>query len=162
MRIMAFMAICLLGALQSAALQAESGAPSKLLGRWTLDISKLPLPPGATPPRSVTLTVAEHGQDKWKTTIDTVNADGSTIRAEATYPLDGQRAPVAGSLDVDTIAVARPEADVLVMATSRNGRPSNTRIFTVSPDGKAQTETIVSHGPDGLPVTRANHWTRVD
>ncbi len=162
MRIVPLVAICLAALLQSAAAQADSAPASGLLGRWALDIAKLPRPLGATPPKSVTLTFIDQGASHWKTTIDTVNADGSAIHAESTYGLDGTVAPVTGSFDVDMVSVVRPEANVLVMGTSLKGRPGNTRLFTVSPDGKSQTETIVSHGPDGLPATRANHWSRVD
>jgi hypothetical protein len=134
---------------------------SPLLGAWQLDISKLPLPPGATPPKSVTLTVVEESPGQWKTMIDTVNADGTAIHAQSIYTLDGKPAPVSGSSDVDVVSVTSPEPSILIMGTSQAGKPSNTRIFTVTLDGKTQIETIVSHRPDGLPATRTNWWKRL-
>ena len=133
---------------------------SKLIGVWNLDVSKLPLPPGGIPPRSVTLRVADVGGGKWQTTIDTVNADGTKLHAESSYSLDGVPAPVTGAMDADTVSVTCPDADTLVMGAGKRGALATVRVFTVSADGKHQTETIVALGQNGKPTTRTNSWTR--
>jgi len=137
---------------------------SPLLGTWKLDTSKLPIPPGAKPPRSVTLVVSDVGDGRWKTVIDTVNADGTMRHAQATYPLDGTPASVSDTMggEVDTVSVTRPGASVLVIGATLAGNLSTARVFTVSPDGQHQTETILWRGEDGKPHTRTNAWTRIE
>ncbi len=88
--------------------------------------------------------------------------DGTTRHAEAIYPLDGTPAAVADSMggEVDTVSITCPSASTLVMGATLAGNLSTTRVFTVSADGRYQTETIVWRGPDGKPHTRTNTWTR--
>jgi hypothetical protein len=158
------MTVLLAATLGIASAGAETPTTSPLLGIWKLDVSKLPLPPGAKPPRSVTLVVAEVGQGRWKTTIDTVNADGTTRHSEATYGIDGTPAAVSDSMggEVDTVSITRPTPSTLIMGTTLGGNLGTTRVFTVLPDGRHQTETVVWRGDDGKPHTRTNAWTRVE
>jgi hypothetical protein len=53
-----------------------------------------------------------------------------------------------------------PGDRILVMGAGMAGNPSNTRVFTVSADGKTMQETIVSHGPGNIPATRVNSWKK--
>lgn len=157
-------AITVLAALAAAAGSAQAAAPqrSPLLGVWRLEVSRLPLPRGVRGPRSVTLVVSTVGQGRWKTTIDTVNADGTARRAQATYRTDGTPAAVADTMggEVDTVSITCPNPSTLVMGATLRGHWSTTRVFTVAPGGKHQTETILWLGPDGKPHTRTNTWTR--
>ena len=54
---------------------AESVRGSPLVGRWSVDVSRLPMPPEARP-RSVTITFADV-DGKWATTVDIVDAGGN-------------------------------------------------------------------------------------
>jgi hypothetical protein len=139
---------------------AEPPKHSHLLGVWKLDTSKLPSDVQA--PRSVALVVSDVGGGKWKTVIDTVNADGNV--RQATYPRNGTPASVSDTMGregrhrIDHV----PGASVLAMGATLAGNLSTTRVFTVSPDGKHQTETILWRGEDGKPHIRTNAWTRVE
>ncbi len=153
-------AALVVGVLQCVALPARAG-PSKLLGSWLINVSKLPVPSGGAAPKSVNLTIADDHDGKWTMTIDVVDQSGKRIHQELEFTTDGKPAPVAGSVDVDTVSVTCPDVRTMVMATSKNKLPSNTRIFSVSETGTVLTETIVSHGSDGTPAQRTNSWTRV-
>jgi hypothetical protein len=135
---------------------------SPLLGVWMLDVSKVPLPPGAKPPLSVTLTLRDLDDSRWNMVIDTVNADGSRRHAESTFRLDGAPAAVSDSAgaEVDTASITCPNASTMVIGATTGGQLSTTRVFTVSADGRHETETIIWRGLDGKPHTRTNSWTR--
>jgi hypothetical protein len=120
------------------------------------------MPPDARPPISVTLRVVEISDQEWKTSIDTVNADGTARHSESTYRVDGTPADVSDTMggEVDTVSITCPTGSTLVMGTTLAGKLGTTRVFTVLPDGRHQTETIIWLGPDGKPRTRTNSWTR--
>ena len=136
---------------------AYAAAPTQLLGRWAVDVSKLPVP---TPPKSVTLTLSDLGDGSLRMEIDTIGTDDSKAHAEATFKMDGTLAKVQGSLDVDTVSVTLPNHLSMTMGTAMAGHPSNSRVFTLSDDGRHMVETIISHAPDGMPRTRSNTWVR--
>jgi hypothetical protein len=128
-----------------------------LLGTWGVDVSKLTMP---QPPRSVTIALAEAGDGKFKMTVDIVSSDGTESHAEGTFKPDGIPVAARGSLDVDIVSMTMPSQRILVMGAGMAGNPSNTRVFSLSDDGKQMIETIVSHGSDGTPHTRVNTWNR--
>jgi hypothetical protein len=73
---------------------------------------------------------------------------------------DGTPATARGSSDVDVVSMTMPSRRILVMGAGMAGNPSNTRVFSLSDEGKQMIETIVGHGPDGTPYTRVNTWNR--
>jgi hypothetical protein len=129
----------------------------RFFGSWQVDVSKLPIP---EPPASVTITWESAGGGKLKMNVDIVDRSGAKSHAEATIALDGTPARAVGSLDVDVVSITMPSDRVLVMGAGMAGNPSNTRVFTISDDGKRMTETIVSHGAGNIPATRVNIWTK--
>jgi hypothetical protein len=138
---------------------AKASAPSPLLGTWTVDVSRLPMPPEARP-KSVTVAFSDAGGEKWKIDVNIVNVDGPAIHAYGTYPLDGTAMPGQGStIEADTGAIRLPAPNVLVLGLGKGGMPASTRIYTVSADGKSMIETAVNH--NGVPVMRTNYFTRV-
>ena len=139
---------------------AKSPAASPLLGAWTVDVSRLPIPPEQRP-KSVTFTYSDLGEGKWATQVDIVAADGSATHGTTSYLRDGTSWPVQGSPEADTTAVMTPKADVLVMALSKGGVPGSIRIYTVAPDGKSMTETATYFSRDGKPVMRTNYFKRI-
>ena len=136
---------------------AFSGDKHLLLGTWAVDVSKLTMP---QPPKSVTIALAEAGDGIFKMTVDIESPDGTTSHAEGTFKPDGAPATARGSSDVDVVSMTMPSRRILVMGAGMAGNPSNTRVFSLSDDGKQMIETIVSHGPDGTPYTRVNTWNR--
>jgi hypothetical protein len=129
----------------------------RFLGSWQVDVSKLPVP---DPPASVTITWADAGSGKLKMSVDIVDRRGMKSHAEATVALDGSPSRAVGSLDVDVVSVTVPSDRVLIMGAGMAGNPSNTRVFTISDDGRRMSETIISHGAGNIPATRVNAWAK--
>ena len=127
------------------------------LGSWKVDVSKLPVP---EPPASVTIRWENAEDGRLKMNVDIVDRRGALTHAESTFALDGTPARAVGSLDVDIVSMTMPSDRVLVMGAGVAGNPSNTRIFAISSDGRRMTETIVGHGPGGVPTTRVNNWLK--
>jgi hypothetical protein len=46
------------------------------------------------------------------------------------------------------------------MGAGLAGRPSHTRVWTLTDDGKEMTETIVGHIDGKTPHIRTNYWRR--
>jgi hypothetical protein len=141
---------------------ALAGSPdtSPLVGGWSVDIVRLPIPPEARP-KSVTITFNESGDGKWTTRVEVVGPDGSQSHAEGIASLDGTAAPVKGNLEADVAAVTLPVPNVLVMMLSRAGVPVSTRIYAVAADSKSMVETAAYYEKDGSPVMRTNYFTRI-
>ncbi|WP_308517318.1 hypothetical protein [Sphingomonas flavescens] len=142
-------------------LSTAASAASPLLGSWSVDVTKLPVPPEARP-KSVTMTFSDAGAGKWRTNVDILGGDGSVRQMTSTYALDGSAAPIEGDqMEADTSAVKLPAPNVMVLALGKGGIPASTRIYTVAPDGKTMTETAVYFGADGKPVMRTNSFNRL-
>ena len=145
----------------AAALGQETSAPSPLLGKWALDVSSMPFPPEARP-KSVTITYSDVGGGKWQTNVDVVGREGNQMRASGTYPLDGTAAPSTGYPTIDTAATALPAPNVMVTALYKDGMPRTTRTYTVAPDGKSMTETVVWLNLNGKPEITTSRFDRVE
>lgn len=153
-------AVLLAGALiQGAPAFAGSSKASPLIGRWSLDLSRMPVPPEARP-KSVAIAFNDAGAGKWTTRVEIVDAGGGKSHAESTVPTDGTPTPVTGSLEADTAAAKMPQPDVLIMQLGKGSQPASTRIYTVSADGKTMTEIAAYFGQDGKPILRTNYFTR--
>ena len=147
-----------IGATQS--LPARQAASSPLLGRWSVDVSRLPIPPEARP-RSVTIAFGETDARRWTMAVDIVDAGGNGIHSIGTAALDGTATRVEGSPEADTAAFKMPEPGVLVLALAKDGLPASTRIYAVGADAEAMVETAVYFSKDGMPIMRTNYFTRI-
>jgi len=139
---------------------AQSQAPSPLLGTWELDVARMPFPPEKRP-KAVTITYSDAGQGKWRTTLEVVGGDGSPIRAEGTYPLDGTAAPSQGYPGVDMLATRVPAPNVMVAAFYKDHMPRTTRTYIVAPDGRTMTETVVWLNLNGKPEITTSYFHRM-
>ena len=146
-------------ALAATAAAAQSQAPSPLLGTWELDVARMPFPPEKRP-KAVTLTYSDAGQGKWRTTLEVVGGDGSPIRADGTYPLDGTAAPSQGYPGVDMLATRVPAPNVMVAAFYKDHMPRTTRTYIVAPDGRTMTETVVWLNLNGKPEITTSYFNR--
>jgi hypothetical protein len=133
--------------------------PDPLVGRWSLDTSRMPIPAEARPKR-VTITLEEAGTNRLSMDVAIVYADGAEVHSKGTASLDGTPIAVEGSPEADAAAMKRPEPRVLVLGLSKGGVPASTRVYTVTPDGKSITETMSALGPDGQPTLRTNYFTK--
>lgn len=155
-----FYSLMLAGALAATAASAQTQAPSPLLGTWELDVARMPFPPERRP-KAVTITYSEAGQGKWRTTLEVIGGDGSPIRAEGTYPLDGTAAPSQGYPGVDMLATRVPAPNVMVAAFYKDHMPRTTRTYVVAPDGRMMTETVVWLNLNGKPEITTSYFNRV-
>lgn len=135
---------------------------SPLIGSWTVDVSRLPIPPQARP-KSVTITFADAGHGKWTTQVDIIDAAGSENYSTGTNTLDGKPAHVMNSNEADIAAMKMPVPNVLVLSLGKDGSPASTRIYTVAAGGKTMIETVTYFWDKGqpMPAMRTNHFTRV-
>jgi hypothetical protein len=87
-----------------------------------------------------------------KTTSDTVRADGTAVHSEYTVVYDGKENPIAGnSLNGDTVAGTRVDANTLTFVYKKNGKVTVTSTNVVSADRK--TYTVTSKGTNTLGQT---------
>jgi hypothetical protein len=139
---------------------ASSADGSPLIGSWTVDVTRLPMPPQARP-KSVTVTFSDSGPGKWTTNVDIVDSTGAESHSVGTNSLDGMPAPVTGSIEADVAAVKMPAPNVLVLMLAKEGIPGSTRIYSVSADGKTMIETATYFGDKGQPLMRTHYFSRV-
>ncbi|WP_333681565.1 hypothetical protein [Dyella sp.] len=144
----------------SATAPAQHAAASPLLGSWSLDTSRMRMPPGQRP-KSVIFTFGNAGGNKWDMRVDIVYAPGNEVHSSGAAALDGTPSVVKNSPEADTAAMELPSPDVLVMALLKNGVLVSTRIYAVLPDKHSLVETAVYPGKDGVPVMKTNYFIRV-
>ena len=133
---------------------------SPLLGTWSLDTSRMPMPPDQRP-KSVAFTFGDVGGDKLDLRVDIVYAPGQEVHSTSTVALDGTPAAVENSPEADHVSVKRPTPGVLVMALQKEGVLVSTRIYSVTPDGKGLVETNVYPGNKDSLVMKTNYFTRL-
>jgi hypothetical protein len=139
---------------------APAFAASPLVGRWTLDIASLPMPPEARP-RSVTLTFAQPDSGTWQTDIEIVAPDGGKMDSAATLSLDGAPGKVTGSYWADVGTAKMPAPNVVVVQLAYQGTPSSTRIYSVDAAGTTLTETKAFFSKDGQPMLQTTTFKRL-
>lgn len=132
---------------------AAPAMQSPLLGQWTLDVASLPMPPEARPQR-VDLDFRDVDGGKLATHVEIVDQAGQRMHSESTLSLDGTPGRASGSYWVDVLAAKMPAPNVLVMQFVYQGIPRSTRVYSVSADGTALTETEAYFKEDGTPVMR--------
>ena len=138
---------------------AASPADSPLVGHWLLEVDSLPMPPEARP-KSVSIVFAAMPDGKWNERVEIIDPNGKPMHSESTLSLDGTPGRASGTDWVDVLAAKMPEPDVLVMQFVYEGIPRSTRVYSVSEDGKAMTETE-TYFRDGIPMLRTAFFKRV-
>ncbi len=137
---------------------AQAAAASPLLGRWSLDVSRLE----AGGPKSVTIAFGNAPDGKWTMSVDILGADGSLRHTTGSYTLDGSPSHALGdTAEADIGAMKLPAPNTLVLGLTKHGVPASTRIYAVAPDGKSMTETASYFGRDNLPVLKTSYFTRM-
>lgn len=144
---------------QAVPVSAKSSADSSLAGRWSLDVGTLPMPPEMRPKR-VDLEFRHAADGKWKTHVEIVDQSDKTLYSDSTLSLDGTPGQATGTYWVDACAAKMPAPGVLVMQFAYKGAPTSTRVYSLSQDGKALTETEAYFKKDGTPAMRTVVFTR--
>jgi hypothetical protein len=123
---------------------------SSNLGTWKLNLAKSTFASG-TAPESATFTNVVAGSGI-KSTSDSVRADGTAVHSENTEVYDGKDHPISGnSLNGDTVAGTRVDANTLKFVYKKNGNVTVTSTNVASSDGK--TYTITARGTNTLGQT---------
>jgi hypothetical protein len=143
----------------TASSDTEYSSSSALLGTWTVDVSRLSIPPEARP-KQVLITFSEIQGGKWFVRVGITEAGGKQIDAVAAYALDGSSVTITGSPEADTGAAKMPTADVFILALAKGGVPASTRIYAADPDGKSMVEIAVYFGANGVPIMRTNYFSK--
>jgi DNA-binding CsgD family transcriptional regulator len=141
-----------------AASSAAATQQSPLVGRWSLDVARIP---EAERPQRVTIEFRVSPDRKWTTHVEIVGADGAMMHAESTALADG--VPVAGTGNmpfVETVSLRQPAPNTLVMTLGKGGAPVSTRVYTVAKDRQSMTETIIWAG-NNLPKLETTHFNRI-
>jgi hypothetical protein len=141
----------------SLAAPASADQGSLLIGTWHIDVSKLTMP---NPPKSVTIVFTDVGDGEYRMNVEIVDFDGGKRHGVTTFKPDGTPSPAVGNADYDVVSMTMPSRRILVMGGEFAGHPANTRVFSLSDDGKHMIETVVSNASDGTPHTRVDLWTR--
>lgn len=150
--------LCL--SLQIAQVSLASPLGSPLIGRWTLDVSSLSMPPERRP-KSVLIDFHETPDSKWATSVEIIDQNNKKMTTTATLDLNGAPGKASGTYWVDVVAATMPEPNVLVMQIVYQGIPRSTRVFSVSADGNRLTETETYFKDDSTPVQRIGLFSRV-
>lgn len=128
-------------------------ATASLLGSWSLDTSRLPMPDEARP-KSVRITFDNASGGMLNVHVDIVYAPGKEVHSFSMAPLDGTLAAVRNSPEGDAMALKQPVPGVLVMALRKGNVLVSTRIYSVQPDGHGLVETVVYPADAGLLVMK--------
>ena len=131
---------------------------SLLIGTWTLDLAKFSEP---SPPKSVVIVLADVGGGQYKMSVEIIDHDGSRRHGTSTFKPDGVPSPAVGNADYDVMSMTMPSRRIWVMGGGFAGHPANTRVFSLSDDGRHMIETVVGHTPNGMPHTRVDVWNRL-
>ena len=124
-----------------------------LIGTWKLNLAKSKYN-GSPPPRSTTLTFAGEG-DNLTNTVETVDAQGQTIKTVFMHVYDGKPHPttgVAGGL-FDASTYNRADAYTVNFVRSKDGKAVQTGSNVVSADGKTFTVSVAGIGANGQQIS---------
>jgi hypothetical protein len=138
-----------------------TGEQSPFLGKWELDLARMPDSYGP-PPKQVTFTFEDVGSGQWRTEIDITAPDDSLRHSAVQYRRDGKMAPGEGDTsEADSAAFTSPAPNVLVMGLAKNKVLGAVRVYTISADGKEMTESAANVDDKGAPFIRSFHFRRV-
>lgn len=137
---------------------AVAAAPSPLEGSWSLDVNRIP---ADQRPQRVTISFAISPERQWTTQVEIVAPDGAVSHSELTAALDGQPAPISGTMPfIDTVSLRQPAPNTLVMTLGKSGSPVSTRVYTVAKDRQSMTETII-WASAGIPEMQTTYFNRI-
>ena len=87
--------------------RSEAAAPSPFMGRWELDLTRMPSTYGP-PPKRVIYSFQDIGEGTWRMVVDITGQDGSVRHMAASYRPDGKMAPSEGETsEADSVAAFR-------------------------------------------------------
>ncbi len=146
---------------QPEGVRSEATAPSPLMGRWVLDLTRMPSTYGQSPKR-VVYSFQDIGDGKWRMVVDITGQDGSVRHMASSYRPDGTMAPSEGETsEADSVAVMTPTPKVLVLNIAKAKRLGSVRVYSVSANGNEMTESAAGLNDKGEPFVRNFHYVRL-
>ncbi|WP_294285091.1 hypothetical protein [uncultured Sphingomonas sp.] len=141
--------------------RSEAAAPSPFMGRWELDLTRMPSTYGP-PPRRVVYSFQDIGEGKWRMVVDITGQDGRVRHMAASYRPDGTMAPSEGETSqADSVAVMTPTPNVLVLNIAKAKKLGSVRVYIVSTNGNEMTESAAGLTGKGEPFVRNFHYKRL-
>jgi hypothetical protein len=120
------------------------------LGTRQLNLAKSKNRPGP-PPRSVTLNIAQDGQNV-RDTVQTIDAQGNASTGVVMHIYDGQPHPATTSPDFDATVITRVDANTLIASRLKAGKLVQIATFVMSQDGKTLTVAVTGIDRNGQAV----------
>ena len=137
-----------LGVFASGTLCAQTNTT---VGTWKLNAAKSKYTPAAHP-RFETITIEAVGENM-KVILEGTDSAGKNVRAEWTGKYDGKDYPVAGSIDMESLAYTKKDERHYVSTTKRGSTLSATADIVYSADGKRRTVTSSGTNPKGQKIS---------
>jgi hypothetical protein len=121
------------------------------VGVWKVDVAKSLYRTG-TPPKSMTVTVTESGNDE-DTTVAVTSADGAEISYEFKTPIKGGAGTVVKGAGFDTVKAKRITDTSRETRFLQGAKEVRTVRISLSKDGKTMNTTVSGVDAQGKPVT---------
>jgi len=163
MRTRSFRIVLASACLATLSLSPSSAATpqSPFLGKWELDLTRMPETYGP-PPKRVTFTFQDVGSEQWRTTVEITGGDDSVRHMAVQYRRDGRMAVGEGdNSEGDSAAFKSPAPNILVMSQAKDKSLAGVRVYSISSDGKEMTESAANVDSTGAPFVRSFYFKRV-
>jgi hypothetical protein len=121
------------------------------LGTWTINLAKSHFSPGA-PPRSMTVLFEPYGDNGYRVTIDSVEANDEVTKHEYVASYDGKDYPVAGDPGRDTVSLKKIDRYILEYTNKRAGKVINSYREVIAPDLQSRSITQKGMSSRGVAV----------
>ena len=128
------------------------------VGTWKLDVAKSKYSPGPAP-KSSTLKIEASGMGV-TSTIDTVQADGTTQHITYGGAYDGKPVPATGVSTYDMVTRKRNSPTTTEAVYLKGTKVITTNTVVVSADGKTLTATAKGVDAQGKPVNNVQVFTK--
>ena len=129
---------------------AVACAADPFAGTWKVDVAKSLYRTG-TPPKSMTITIAESGIDQ-DTTVATTTADGAEISWRFTVPTKGGIGKVVHGVGFDSVSAKRVDDRTRETHYSQGAKEVRTVRMAIAKDGKTMNTTVTGLDGQGKPV----------
>ena len=121
------------------------------VGVWKVDVAKSLYRTG-TPPKSMTVTIAESGSDE-DTTVAVITADGTDISYQFKTPIKGGTGTVVRGAGFDAVSAKRISDTTRETAFLHDAKEVRTVRTSLTKDRKTMNTTVTGVDPQGKPVT---------
>ena len=121
------------------------------LGTWTINLAKSRFTPGP-PPRDMTVLFEPFGENGYRVTIDSVEADGEVTKHDYVASYDGKDYPVAGDPGRDTVSLKKIDRYILEYTNKRAGKVINAYREVIAPDLQSRSITQKGMSSRGVAV----------